>query len=85
MVKIKLTQEVFKTLKVGDVISNKQDFSGGSTGYDYEVVEGYQLRDREGCVKICLIFGKDDKYKGRPYYFFESETEKCLGLYKKQN
>lgn len=85
MVKIKLTQEVFKTLKAGDVISNKQDFRGGPTGYDYEVVEGYQLRDGEGCVKICLIFGKDNKYKGKSYYFFESETEKGLGLYKKQN
>lgn len=85
MNKIKLTQEVFKTLKVGDVISNKQDFKGGQAGYDYEVVEDYQLRDGEGCIKICLIFGKDDKYKGESYYFFESEVERDLGLYKKQN
>ena len=85
MIKIRLTREVFKTLKVGDVISNKQDFKGGPAGYDYEVVEEYQLRDGEGCIKICLMFGRDDKYKGKPYYFFESEVEKCLGLYKKQN
>lgn len=85
MVKIELTREVFKTLKTGDIISNKQDFEGGPAGYDYEVVEGYQLRDGEGCIKIRLIFGKDDKYKGQPYYFFESEVERCLGLYKKQN
>lgn len=85
MVKIKLTREVFKTLKAGDIISNKRDFKGGPAGYDYEVVEGYQFRDGEGCIKIRLIFGKDDMYKGQPYYFFESEVEKCLGLYKKQN
>ena len=85
MIKIKLTEEVFKNLKTGDVISNKQDFKGGPAGYDYEVVKGYQLRDGEGCINIRLIFGNDDKYKGKSYYFFESETEKCLGLYKKQN
>ena len=85
MIKIKLTGEVFKNLKTGDVISNKQDFKGGPAGYDYEVVKGYQLRDGEGCIKIRLIFGKDDKYRGKPYYFFESEVEQDLGLYKKQN
>ena len=90
MIKIELTREVFKTLKTGDIISNKQDFEGGPAGYDYEVVEGYQLirdqlRNEEGCIKIRLIFGKDDKYRGQPYYFFESEVERCLGLYKKQN
>lgn len=84
MTKIKLTVEVFRILKAGDIISNKQDFKGGPAGYDYEIVEGYAVRDGEGCVKIRLIFGKDDKYKGQPYYFYEDQVEQCLGMYKKQ-
>lgn len=84
MTKIKLTVEVFRTLKAGDIISNKQDFKGGPAGYDYEIVEGYAVRCGEGCVKIRLIFGKDDKYKGQPYYFYEDQVEQCLGMYKKQ-
>jgi len=84
MTKINLTREVFRTLKAGDVISNKHNCLGGPAGYDYEVVEGYQLREGEGCIKIRIVFGKDDKYKGQPYYFYEHDAESCLGLYKKQ-
>lgn len=84
MTKIKLTLEVFKTLKAGDVISNKQDFKGGPAGYDYDIVEGYAVRNNRGCVKISIVFGKDDKYHGEPYYLYEDQLCECLGLYKKQ-
>lgn len=89
----KLTKELFRTLKAGDIISNKHDFKGGPTGYDYLVVEGYQRIDKrskisqplqgQGCIKISLLFGIDNKYIGEPYYLYESEIDDCLGLYKK--
>jgi hypothetical protein len=83
-----MTQEVFKTVHVGDIISNKKFASNGAAmGWDYLVIETGKDNGRAYIVGQLMWAKKDefDKNKtfldlGNKYKLFQDEIEECLDL-----
>ena len=79
-----MTKEEFKTLKKGDIISNKYETHKGSIcGYDYLVDSDYVWDEvkQDGYIlyRIILEIGKIEY--GNQNRLNESEIEKCLNMH----
>lgn len=83
-----MTKDEFKTLKRGDVISNKYETHKGSVcGYDYLVDSDYIWDEvkQDGYIECHIML----TINGLPYIpqhfesrkFFENDIEKCLNMH----
>ena len=80
-----MTKKEFKTLKKGDVISNKYETHNGSIcGYDYLVDSDYVWDEvkQDGYIlyRIILEFNGKPEY-GKQNQLTESDIEKCLNMH----
>ena len=80
-----MTKEEFKTLKKGDIISNKYETRVGSIcGHDYLVDSDYIWDEvkKDGYIVYRIILEINEKIEyGNQNQLYESEIEKCLNMH----
>lgn len=80
-----MTKEEFKTLKKGDIISNKYKTHKGSIcGYDYLVDSDYTWDEvkQDGCIVYRIILDINEKIvNGNQNQLYESDIGKCLNMH----
>ena len=88
-----MTKEEFKTLKRGDIISNKHETHKGSIcGYDYLVISDYRWDKlvQDGYIECCLILDNTDnseyqKHCGKQFIIYETDIINCLNMHIKSH
>jgi len=80
-----MTKEEFKTLKKGDIISNKYETHKGSIcGYDYLVDSDYIWDEvkQDGYILYRIILDINGKIEyGNQNQLYESGIEKCSNMH----
>lgn len=80
-----MTKEEFRTLKKGDIISNKYETHKGTTcGYDYLLDSDYTWNENkhDGYILYRIILEINGRIEyGNQNQLYESEIEKCSNMH----